>query len=158
MDKPIKNTSPDSKTIVFNRKAFYEYTVEQRYEAGIALTGWELKSIRSGKVQITESYVLLKKGEAWLIGAHITPLLSASSHVKAEATRTRKLLLHRKQLNTLIGLIERHGFTLIPLSLYWRHGKIKLEIALAKGKKQHDKRESEKNKDWARQKQRLFKK
>lgn len=158
MDKPTKNTSSDSKTIVFNRKALYEYTVEQRYEAGIALTGWELKSIRAGKIQMTESYVLLKKGEAWLIGTHITPLLSASSHVKAEATRTRKLLLHRKQLNTLIGLIERQGFTLIPLSLYWRHGKIKLEIALAKGKKQHDKRESEKNKDWARQKQRLFKK
>lgn len=153
-----KKTESSPKTIAFNRKALHEYTLEQRYEAGIVLSGWEVKSLRAGKAQIRESYVLLKKGEAWLINAHISPLLSASTHVHAEPTKTRKLLLHRKQLNTLIGLIERKGYTLIPLSIYWSKGKIKLEIVLAKGKKEYDKRDTEKDRDWKREQQRLFKK
>ncbi len=155
MNKPTKTIA--NKTIAVNRKASHEYTLEERYEAGIVLEGWEIKSLRAGKIQIAESYVLLKKGEAWLIGSHISPLLSTSTHVKADPTRTRKLLLHRKELIRLIGLIERRGYTLIPLSLYWNKGKVKLEIGLAKGKKQHDKRASEKERDWQREKQRLFK-
>lgn len=146
-----------NKTITHNRKALHEYTLEERYEAGIVLTGWEVKSLRAGKAQVAESYVLLKKGEAFLIGAHISPLLSASSHVKAEPTRTRKLLLHRKELNTLVGLVERRGYTLIPLSLYWKKGRAKIEIGLAKGKKTHDKRATEKDRDWDREKGRLLK-
>lgn len=156
----MKNSSgqqdPSRKDIAINRKAFYEYTVETRYQAGIVLQGWEVKSLRAGKGQITESYILLKKGEAWLIGSHITPLLSASTHIQTDPTRTRKLLLHRKELNTLIGLIERRGYTLIPLSMHWEGSHIKLEIGLAKGKKQHDKRATEKERDWQREKQRLF--
>ncbi len=158
MNKQIKTSEPNTKTLAFNRKALHEYTLEERYEAGVALTGWEVKSLRAGKIQIAESYVLLKKGEAWLIGSHISPLLSASTHVNADPLRTRKLLLHRKQLDSLIGLTERKGYTLIPLSLYWSKGKIKLEIALVKGKKLHDKRAAEKDRDWEREKQRLFKK
>lgn len=149
--------TPGRKTIALNRKAHHEYTLEQRYEAGIALDGWEVKSLRSGKIQIAESYVILKKGEAWLIGAHISPLLSASTHVHPDPTRSRKLLLHRRELNTLIGLIERRGYTLIPLAVYWSKGRAKLEIGLAKGKKQHDKRSSERDRDWERESQRLHK-
>lgn len=151
-------SDPGRKTIALNRKALHEYTLEARYEAGLALQGWEVKSLRAGRIQIAESYVLLKKGEAWLIGAHISPLLSASTHVHADPTRTRKLLLHRKELNTLIGHIERRGYTLIPLSTYFSRGRVKLEIALVKGKKQHDKRAAEKDRDWDREKQKLFKK
>jgi len=158
MSKERNSPETHRKSIAANRKAFHEYTIEQRYEAGVVLEGWEVKSLREGKVQIAESYVLLKKGESWLIGSHISPLLSASTHVKADPTRTRKLLLHRKELNTLIGLIERKGYTLIPLAMYWSRGKVKFEIGLAKGKKQHDKRATEKDRDWAREKQRLFKK
>ncbi len=146
------------KDIATNRKAFHDYSIEERYEAGLVLLGWEIKSLRAGKAQIAESYVLIKKGEAWLIGAHISPLLSASTHVQADPTRTRKLLLHRKEINTLIGLTERKGYTLIPLNLYWKQGHIKLAIGLAKGKKQYDKRRSEKDQDWERDKQKLFKK
>jgi SsrA-binding protein len=156
-DKATADKATANKTIAVNRQARYEYTLEQRYEAGIVLEGWEVKSLRAGKIQIAESYILLKKGEAWLIGSHISPLLSASTHVKTDPTRTRKLLLHRKELTRLIGLIERRGYTLIPLSLYWCKGHVKLEIGLAKGKKQHDKRASEKERDWQREKQRLFK-
>jgi len=157
MNKQAKQEGPARKIIAVNRKAHHEYTLEARYEAGVVLTGWEVKSLRAGKIQLTESYVLLKKGEAWLIGSHIAPLLSASTHIHAEPTRTRKLLLHRKELNTLIGLIERRGYTLIPLSIYWSKGRVKLEIGLAKGKKQHDKRATEKERDWEREKQKLFK-
>lgn len=146
------------KTIAVNRKAHHDYTLEERYEAGVQLHGWEVKSLRAGKLQIAESYVLLKKGEAWLLGANITPLLSASTHVHADPTRSRKLLLHRRELNTLVGHIERKGYTLIPLSVYWSKGRIKLEMALARGKKQHDKRDTEKDRDWQREKQKLFKK
>jgi SsrA-binding protein len=158
MDKSSKLSDPARKKIADNRKAFHEYTIEQRYEVGAVLVGWEVKSLRAGKAQIADSYVLIKKGEAWLVGAHISPLLSASTHVTTDPTRTRKLLMHRRELNTLIGLIERRGYTLIPLSIYWKHGRIKLEIGLAKGKKQHDKRATEKDRDWERQKQTLFKK
>lgn len=157
MSKKIQSTNSSQKTIAVNRKARHEYTFEQHFETGLVLSGWEVKSIRAGKVQIAESYVILKKGEAWLIGSNITPLLSASTHVRAEPTRSRKLLLHRKELKSLIGHIERKGYTLIPLSLYWKQSHIKLEIALAKGKKDHDKRETEKDRDWSRQKQRLGK-
>jgi len=144
-------------TIVFNRRASHEYTLETRYQAGLVLEGWEVKSLRAGKAQIAESYVLLKKGEAWLIGAHFSPLLSASTHVRPDPTRSRKLLLHRKELSSLIGLIERRGYTLIPLSLFWSKGRVKIEIGLAKGKTMYDKRASEKEKDWQREKNRLLK-
>lgn len=146
-----------TKTIALNRKAHHDYSFERRFEAGIVLQGWELKSLRAGKAQIAESYVLIKKAEAWLIGAQITPLLSASTHVHPDPTRTRKLLLHKKEINTLIGLTQQRGYTLIPLSIYWKEGRAKIEIALAKGKKHYDKRETEKDRDWQKEKQRLFK-
>lgn len=150
-----KKTTPA--TVALNRKARHDYTIEENFEAGIVLQGWEVKSIRASKVQISDSYVLIRKGEAWLIGSHISPLLSASTHVKPDETRTRKLLLHRREINRLIGLIERRGYTLIPLSLYWKQGRLKLNLGLAKGKKLHDKRETSKDRDWNKQKQRLLK-
>lgn len=151
------NTESKPSTIAKNRKAYHEYHIETHYEAGIVLKGWEIKSLRAGKLQLSESYVMLKKAEAWLIGAHISPLLSASTHIHADPTQTRKLLLHRRELDTLIGLTQRKGYTLIPLSMYWKNNRVKLDIGLAKGKKAHDKRESEKDRDWAREKQRLSK-
>lgn len=158
MNKPLKTPETGRKNVALNRKALHNYTLEERFEAGIVLQGWEVKSLRAGKIQIAESYVLLKKGEAWLVGSHISPLLSASTHVHPDATRTRKLLLHRRELDKLIGLTERKGYTVVPLSVYFNRGRLKLEIALVKGKKEHDKRESAKNRDWEREKQRLFKK
>lgn len=157
MNAADKSQEP-RKTIALNRKAHHEYTLEERFEAGLVLQGWEVKSLRAGKGQISDSYVLIKKGEAFMIGGLITPLISASTHIHPEQNRTRKLLLHRRQLNRLIGLVERQGYTLIPLAMYWTNGRIKLEIGLAKGKKKYDKRETEKDRDWARDKQRLFKK
>ncbi len=142
--------------IVRNKQALHEYFIEERYEAGIALQGWEVKSIRAARVQIKESYVLIKQGEAWLFGCHISPLSSASTHIKPDPTRTRKLLLHRLESNRLIGATERKGYTLIPLALYWKHGRVKLNIGLARGKKEHDKRAAEKDRDWQREKQRLL--
>lgn len=153
MSKP--KTNPN--TIALNKKARHDYTIEQTFEAGIVLEGWEVKSLRAGKVQITEGYVIVKRQEAWLLGAHITPLKTASTHIQPEPTRTRKLLLHRIELNKLIGLVERKGYTLVILSLYWKDNHIKAQIALAKGKQTHDKREALKEKDWERQKQRQFK-
>lgn len=153
-----KTAKSSDNTITFNRRATHDYTIEQKYEAGVALEGWEIKSLREGKGQLTESYVLLKKGEAWLIGAHISPLKTASTHIQPDNTRTRKLLLHRKELSVLIGKVEQKGYTLIPLSLYWKNKHIKLSIGLAKGKAKQDKRAATKDKDWQRQKQRLFKK
>jgi SsrA-binding protein len=144
-------------TIALNRKARHDYFIEERYEAGIALLGWEVKSLRAGRAQIGESYVTLKNGEAYLFGAHITALPTASTHVQPDPTRSRKLLLQRRELDKLIGLVERKGYTLIPLALYWKHGRAKLEIGLARGKKLHDKRDSEKDRDWQRDKQRLLK-
>jgi len=149
-----KETSDNS--IARNKKAFHDYFIEEHFEAGLALQGWEVKSLRAGRAQIKESYVLIKDGEAFLFGCHISPLVSASTHVKTDPTRTRKLLLHRDEINRLIGASERKGYTLMPLALYWKHGRAKLDVGLAKGKKEHDKRESEKDRDWQREKQRLM--
>lgn len=158
MSKKKATQHTPSATIAVNRKARHDYSIEKSIEAGIVLTGWEIKSIRAGKVQIVDSYVVLRKGEVWLLGSNITPLLSASTHIKTEPTRTRKLLLHKHELHELVGLIERRGYTLIPLSLYWKRNHVKLEIALAKGKKQYDKRNADKDNDWKMEKMRLLKK
>ena len=144
-------------SIVQNKKATHDYFIEERYEAGLVLEGWEVKSIRAGKAQIKEAYVILKNGAFWLLGSHITPLLSASRHVHPDATRTRKLLLKQNEINKLIGLVERSGYTLVPLDLHYSRGRIKANIGLARGKKQHDKRESEKEREWQRERQRIMK-
>lgn len=149
--------SQSGSTIAVNRQAGHEYFIEERFEAGLVLHGWEVKSLREGRLQLKESYVNLSKGEAWLQGAHISALASASTHVVPDATRSRKLLLHRRELNRLIGLVERKGYTLIALSSYWKQGRAKVEIGLALGKKLHDKRATEKERDWKREKERLFK-
>lgn len=144
-------------TIAVNKKARHNYFIEQDFECGLVLEGWEVKSLRAGRAQITETYVFLKNGEAWVTGAHITPLNTASTHIKPDPTRSRKLLLHRKELDRLVGAVERKGYTLVALSLYWSKGRAKLKVGLAKGKKQHDKRASEKDRDWQRQKARILK-
>jgi SsrA-binding protein len=144
-----------SSVIARNKRAGFDYHIERRYEAGLALQGWEVKSLREGRAQITEAYILLKDGEAWLFGARISPLLSASTHVVAVPDRSRKLLMHRQELNSLIGAVERKGYTLVPISLYWKNGKVKLELGLAVGKKKFDKRAAEKDRDWQRDKERL---
>jgi SsrA-binding protein len=146
-----------SSTIITNKKARFEYFIEDRFEAGLALEGWEVKSLRAGKVQLVDSYVIIKNDEAWLLGALITPLPTASTHIHPDPQRTRKLLLHRKELDRLIGAVERKGYTLIALSLYWKKGKVKAEIGLAKGKQSHDKRAVQKDRDWQREKQRIMK-
>jgi len=143
-------------SIAQNKKAFHDYFIEERYEAGLALQGWEVKAIRAGRVQLKESYVIVKSAEVHLIGCHISPLSSASTHVIADPTRTRKLLLHAEQIRKLIGKVERAGYTLVPLDLHYAKGRIKLEVGLAKGKQQHDKREDEKKKEWLRDKQRIL--
>jgi SsrA-binding protein len=141
-------------TIAVNRKAHHDYSIEERYEAGIALQGWEVKSLRAGKIQLDQGYVILKDQEVWLIGAQISPLLTASTHVHPDPQRTRKLLLHDREISKLIGSVERKGYTLVPLKLYWKNNRVKLEIGLAKGKKLYDKRASEKERDWQRSKER----
>ncbi len=151
-----KKKSGGGKTIALNKKASHDYFIDERFEAGIALLGWEVKSLRAGKIQIVESYIMLKDHEAFLFGAHITPLLSASTHIKTEPNRTRKLLLHRQELNRLIGAVERKGFALVPTAMYWKNGKVKLEIGMARGKKAHDKRATEKDRDWQKQKAQLL--
>lgn len=143
-------------TIALNKKATHDYFIEEKFEAGLALQGWEVKSLREGRVQIRDSHVIIKNGEAWLLGAVITPMLSASTHINPDQTRTRKLLLHRQEINKLVGAVERKGYTLVPLSLYWVRGRAKIKIGLAKGKAKHDKRASEKDRDWQRQKQRIM--
>ena len=143
-------------TIALNKRARHEYHLEQRFEAGLALQGWELKAIRAGRANIGESYAVIRHGEMFLFGAQITPLISASTHVVAEERRTRKLLLHRREIDNLIGRVEREGYTLIPTALYWKGNKVKAELALAKGKQQHDKRAASKERDWAREKQRVL--
>ena len=143
-------------SIVQNKKAFHDYFVEERFEAGMMLEGWEVKSIRAGHVQLKEAYVVVKNAEIYLIGCHVTPLTAASTHVHADPTRTRKLLLHAEEIRKLIGKVERSGYTLVPLDLHYMRGRVKLEVGLAKGKKQHDKREAEKDKDWKREQQRLM--
>jgi len=144
-------------SIVENKKAFHDYFIEQRFEAGIALEGWEVKAIRAGRAQVKEAYVMVRNSEIFLIGCHISPLTTASTHVQPDPTRTRKLLLHAEEIKKLIGSVERAGYTLVPLNLHFTRGRIKLEIGLAKGKKQHDKREAEKQREWTREKQRLIK-
>jgi SsrA-binding protein len=151
-----KKQKQSDNNIAVNKKAFHDYFVQENFEAGIELAGWEVKSLRQGRLQLKESYVILKEGEAYLIGAHISPLQSASTHVQPNPTRTRKLLLHRSELNRLIGAVERRGFTLVPLSMYWIRGRAKLKIGLAKGKKDYDKRATEKDRDWQRDKARLM--
>ncbi len=150
-----KQKSPAA--IVQNRKARHDYFIEDRFEAGLALRGWEVKSLRAGRAQIKESYVIVQKGEVYLIGAHISPLTSASTHVHPDPTRERKLLLHREEINKLIGAVERKGYTLVPLNLHWRHGKAKLEIGLAKGKQKADKRATIKARERAREAERALK-
>lgn len=153
-----KAPSSPSNTVAVNRKARHDYFIEERIEAGLVLEGWEVKSLRDGRLQLSESYVLLKNGAAWLIGAHISPLVSASTHINPDPTRSRKLLLNRREINRLIGSVERQGYTVVPLSLYWKRGRAKLEIALVQGKKQHDKRAVVKTREWEREKARTLKK
>ena len=152
-----KTKKPTGNIIAVNRRARHDYFIESSFEAGLALEGWEVKSLRAGNAQLTEAYVNLKKGEAWLVGAHFSPLNTTSTHIKAEPTRARKLLLHRYELDRLIGAVERKGYTLIPLELHWHKGRAKLDIGLGKGKKQHDKRADGKDRDWQRQKERILK-
>ncbi len=150
------SSKSSSSTIALNKRARFEYHLEERIEAGIALEGWEVKALRAGRIQFGESYVLLKNGEAFLFGCLLTPLPSASTHVKPDPMRNRRLLLHRRELDRLIGMVERKGHTLVPTAMYWKKGKVKVEIALAKGKKEHDKRRAQKDRDWERQKGRLL--
>lgn len=151
-----KPSSPDSRPIAENRKARYDYFIEERFEAGLALQGWEVKSLRAGKAQITEAYVYERNGEVFVTGAHFTPLRTASSHVVAEPTRTRKLLLNRREIDEISRAMQRDGYTVVPLELVWRKGFAKLVIGIAKGKKQHDKRATEKDRDWQRDKARAL--
>ncbi len=143
-------------SIIQNRKAFHDYFVEERFEAGLMLEGWEVKSVRAGRAQITEGYVVVRNAALWLLGAHISPLPTASAHVTPDPTRTRKLLMHAEEIRKLIGKVEQRGYTLIPIDLHYKGGRIKLEIGLAKGKQQHDKRATERDKQWQRDKQRLI--
>jgi SsrA-binding protein len=151
------NFKPNTKTIGVNRKAAHDYFLEDRLEAGIVLEGWEVKSVRAGKIQLVDSYILLKNGEAWLFGTQIPPLSTTSKQTPVDPKRTRKLLLNRREIDRLIGAVEREGYTLLPTRLYFSKGKVKLEIAVAKGKKQHDKRATEKERDWNREKSRVLK-
>ncbi len=143
-------------SIVENRKAFHDYFIEERFEAGLALQGWEVKAIRAGRANLKEAYVVVKNQEIVLLGAHISPLSTASTHVQADPTRTRKLLMHREEINRLVGKVERAGYTLAPINLHFKEGRIKLEIGLAKGKKQFDKRATIKEREWNREQQRLM--
>ncbi len=143
-------------SIVDNRKAYHDYFVEERFEAGLSLEGWEVKAIRAGRAQLKEAYVIVKNGEIMLIGAHVTPLSTASTHVHADPVRTRKLLLHRNEINRLVGQVERAGYTMVPLNLHYAKGRIKLDVGLAKGKKQYDKRATVKEREWSREQQRLM--
>ena len=143
-------------SIVENKKAFHDYFIEQRYEAGMVLEGWEVKAIRAGRVQLKEAYVIVQGNALHLIGAHISPLPTASTHINPDPTRTRKLLMHAEEIKKLIGSVERAGYTMVPINLHYTRGRVKLEIGLAKGKKQHDKRADEKDKDWKREQQRLL--
>lgn len=143
-------------SIAQNKKAFHDYFIEERYEAGIALEGWEVKAIRAGRVQLKEAYVVVSKGEVFLVGCHVSPLPTASTHVRPDPTRTRKLLLHAEEIRRLIGKVEQRGYTLVPLDMHYHNGRIKLEVGLARGKKLHDKREAERQREWERERQRLL--
>lgn len=146
-----------SKTIALNKRARFEYHIEERIEAGVALEGWEVKALREGRVQFADSYVLLKDDEAFLFGCQINPLPTVSTHITPDPVRTRKLLLHRREIDQLMGAVDRRGYTVIPTAMYWSKGKVKVEIGMAKGKRQHDKRKTEKDRDWERQKGRIMK-
>ena len=143
-------------SIIDNKKAFHDYFIEERFEAGLVLLGWEAKAIRAGRAQLKEAYVVIRRAELYLIGAHISPLSSTSTHVTADPVQTRKLLLHSEEIGKLIGKVERSGYSLVPLNLHYSRGRIKLDLGLAKGKKQHDKRATEKEKEWNREKQRIL--
>jgi len=156
MAKKSDKSTGDS-SIAVNKKARFDYHIEEDYEAGLALQGWEVKSLRAGRAQLKESYVIVRGGELFLFNAHFSPLISASTHVEAEPTRTRKLLMHRMEISRLIGAVERRGYTLVPLKLYWKAGRAKLKIGLAKGKKLHDKRADIKKREWEREQHRLLK-
>jgi SsrA-binding protein len=151
-----KKEEKKSSTIAQNKKARFDYFIEERFEAGLALQGWEVKSLRAGKAQLVDSFVMVRNGEAWLHGSHLTPLSSASTHVTPEPARIRKLLMNRREIDRLTGLVERKGYTLVALELYWNKGRVKLALGLAKGKKQHDKRATEKERDWDRDRGRIL--
>ncbi|ABM62252.1 SsrA-binding protein SmpB [Halorhodospira halophila] len=155
--KAGKSKKTEGNVIALNRKAGFDFFVEERLEAGLALEGWEVKALRAKRVNLTESHVLVRRGEAWLIGCNITPLSTASTHIHPDPTRTRKLLLHRREINRLIGAVDRDGYTVVPLKLYWKRGRAKIEIGVAKGKKKQDKRADKKEQDWQRQRERLLK-
>ena len=155
MAKKKKKTAEN--TIAQNKKARHDFFIEDTFEAGLELQGWEVKSLRAGRIQMTDSYIMVRNGELWWIGMNITPLLSASTHIHPENYRSRKLLMHRREIDKLIGMIDRKGYTLVPLSAYWIKGYAKLKIGLAKGKKDHDKRATDKDRDWQREKQRILK-
>jgi len=157
MAKTSKKTKDNSASIAQNKKARHDYAINETFEAGLVLEGWEVKSLREKRANITDTYVMIQKNEAWLVGANITPLQTASTHIHPAPTRARKLLLHRNELDKLIGMVERKGFTLVPMSLYWKKGKAKLQVGIGKGKKLHDKRADLKEKDWKRDQERLFK-
>ncbi len=156
MSKKTANQAAE-RVIAVNRRARHDYFIEDRCEAGLVLDGWEVKSLRAGSAQLTESYVNLRNGEAWLVGAHFAPPKTTSTHLRPDPTRSRKLLLHKAELDRLTGQVERKGYALVPLDLHWSKGRAKLEIGLAKGKKQHDKRAASKDRDWQRQKERILK-
>ena len=156
MAKAKEKDSKGGGTIALNKRARFEYHIDQRYEAGIALQGWELKALRAGRINFGDSYATVKNNEIFLVGASIPPLISASTHVIAEDRRARKLLLHRKEIDQLVGAVERKGYTLVPTALYWKGGHVKIEIGLARGKQEHDKRNTEKQRDWQIEKQRTM--
>jgi SsrA-binding protein len=152
-----KKSSPGSKTIALNKQARHDYYIEQTFEAGLVLQGWEVKSLRDGRIQMKESYVIMEKGEAFLFGAHISALLSASTHVIPDSVRTRKLLLHGTEIVRINNAVDRKGYAIVPLAMYWKNNRVKVEIGLGKGKQLHDKRDTEKARDWGREKDRIMK-
>ena len=152
-----KKPLSDDNTIAINKKARFDYFIEDSFEAGLVLEGWEVKSLRAKSIQVKESYISIKDGEAFLQGAHITPLNTASTHITPDATRKRKLLMHRKEIDRLVGAVDLKGYTVVPVKLYWKKGRAKIEVGLAKGKQMHDKRASQKDRDWQRDKSRVLK-
>jgi SsrA-binding protein len=156
MNKAKEKKDSGNSTIALNKRARHEYHIDERYEAGLSLQGWEVKSLRAGRINFGDSYALIRNGELYLFGASIPPLLSASTHVVTEDRRTRKLLLHRAEIDKLIGAVERKGYTLVPTAMYWKHNRVKVEIGLARGKQDHDKRAAEKERDWNREKGRVM--
>ncbi len=156
MNKPKAKKDSQGSTIALNKRARHEYHIDERYEAGLSLQGWEVKSLRAGRINFGDSYAVVRGGELYLFGASIPPLISASTHVIAEDRRTRKLLLHRGDIDKLVGAVERKGYTLVPTAMYWKHNRVKVEIGLAKGKQDHDKRAAEKERDWNREKARVM--